>query len=37
MPAQLKNIREKTAMGPTPEDKGPQMTITVTACDNGLV
>ena len=37
MPAQLESIREKTAIGPTPEDKGLQMTITVTAYDNGLV
>jgi hypothetical protein len=37
MPATLKSIRENTDIGPTPEDKGLQMTITVTAYDNGLV
>jgi hypothetical protein len=37
MPATLKSIRENTDIGPTAEDKGLQMTITVTAYDNGLV
>ncbi len=37
MPATLKSIREKTIIGQTPENKGLQMTITVTAYDNGLV
>jgi hypothetical protein len=37
MPATLKSIRENTSIKPTREDKGLQMTITVTAYDNGLV
>jgi len=37
MPATLKSIRENTDIGPTPEDKGLQMTITVKAYDNGLI
>jgi hypothetical protein len=37
MPASMKSIRESTDIRLTPEDKGLQMTITVTAYDNGLV
>lgn len=37
MPATLKSIRENTDIGPTPEDKGLQMIITVKAYDNGLI
>ncbi len=37
MTATLKSIRAKTDIGPTPEDEGLQMTITVKAYDNGLV
>lgn len=37
MPASIKRIRESWSVKPTPRDKGPTLTVKVTAYDNGMV